>query len=280
MKLFTFLLLLSLSASSAADVSTRLQQNASDFFKNPSAKRNLIKLLNTPASFEEDEQNDIPSFELEGELGVLLTTGNTNTSMLKLALDAAQEFENWSNHYSMQVLQRRTKLDDENFDDINNGRLQASAQFDYKLLNPRYRLFTYTEFDDNQFLQLRNQITSVVGWSHLAWKKERTQFRYSIGPGWTRFKVENTGLVTQEMIVRATVNYAYQFKNDARFKQSVSAEMGEVNTRARAQTSVSAKIIDRLAMKFSFEVNLDENVSQNIDNFTTQTSVTIVYQFF
>ncbi|MFC4700255.1 YdiY family protein [Glaciecola siphonariae] len=282
MKILLTLMLCLLATSVNADMNARLQQKASDFFKNPSAKRNLIKLLNTHPTYSEsdDETPDYPSFDLEGEFGVLVTTGNTNTSMFKLALDADQELESWSNQYFVQFLQRNTEVDDDNIADLDTSRSQISTQFDYKLLNPKYRLFGFAEYDDNQFLQLRHQLTAVAGWSHLAWKREHTEFRYSFGPGWTRSEQEDTGFVLQEMIVRATANYAYRFENNARFRQSITAEMGEVNSKAKSLTSISAKIFERLAMKFSFEMSLDENVSRNVDNFTTQTSISMVYQFF
>jgi len=280
MKLILTIILLIYAASSIAGSSLGPQQKASDFFKNPSAKRSLIKLLNSHPNFEDNQADDIPSFQLDGEFGVLLTTGNTNSSMVKLALEADQELQNWSNTYFMQVLQRETDVNDANIDEIKNKRVQLWAQFDYKLQNPNYRFFTYTEYDDNQFILLRNQFTSVVGWSHLAWKKEHTEFRYSFGPGWARSKQGDTGLTVEEFIIRATTNYSYQFENNARFRQIISAEMGKVNKKARSLTSVSAKIVDSLAMKLSFEVILDENVSQNVDNFTTQTSISLVYQFF
>ena len=86
--------------------------------------------------------------------------------------------------------------------------------------------------------------------------------------------------VTKEMIVRATANYDYDFENDAKFRQTLSAEVGQVNKRARSKTSISAKIFERLAMRFSFEMALDENVSAQVDSFSTQTSISMVYQFF
>jgi putative salt-induced outer membrane protein YdiY len=265
-----------------AEIDTSAEQKASDFFQNPSAKRNLIKLLNSSASDQwgDDETDDIPSFDLDAEFGVLVTTGNTSTSMLKLALDSQHELEGWSNRYFAQVLQRNTELNDENFQDLETNRLQVSAQLDYKLTEPNNRLFVYAEYDDNQFLSLRDQYTAVVGWSQLAWKKAHTEFRYSIGPGYTRSEQGDTNLVTKEMIVRATANYDYEFDNEARFRQTLSAEMGEVNTRARSKTSISAKILKRLAMQFSFEMAVDENVSANVDSFSTQTSISMVYQFF
>jgi putative salt-induced outer membrane protein YdiY len=278
---FTLCILLVLFTTSAfADANARLQQKASDFFKNPNSKRNLIKLLSThPFDIEEDEEAvTYPSFELDGEFGILMTTGNTNSRMLKLAFDSDHEFESWSNQYFMQVLRQQTEVD--GVKNIDNNRVQVSSQFDYKLLNPKYRLFAYAEYDDNQFLELRHQISGVVGWSHVAWKHDHTEFRYSLGPGWAHSEQEDTGLEINEFIVKATANYAYRFKNDARFRQTITAEIGEMNNKARSLTSISAKIYEQLAMKFSFEMSLDENVSQNIDNFTTQTSVSMVYQFF
>lgn len=282
MKYTLLLLLLVYSAVCRAGADAGSQQKASDFFQNPSAKRSLIKLLNSSASgqWDEDETDDTPSFDLDAEFGVLMTTGNTSTRMLKLALDSQHELKGWSNQYFAQVLQRNTELKDVNFQDLETNRVQVSAQLDYKLTEPNNRLFVYAEYDDNQFLSLRDQYTAVVGWSQLAWKKAHTEFRYSVGPGYTRSEQGDTNLVVKEMIVRATANYNYEFENDARFRQTISAEVGEVNTRARSKTSISAKILERLAMKFSFEMAVDENVSANVESFSTQTSISMVYQFF
>ena len=279
MKIIISLLLLLFTVSASADYNARLQQKASDFFKNPSSKRNLIKLLNSHSiEIHNDEPEEYPSFELDGEFGVLMTTGNTNSRMLKLALESDHEFESLSNQYFMQILRHQSKVDGN--EDIDENRLQLSSQFDYKLLNPEHRLFAYAEYDDNQFLKLRRQVTGVVGWSHVMWKEEHTELRYSLGPGYARSEQEDTELIINEMIVRATANYAYRFDNNARFRQTITAEIGEVNNKAKSQTSISAKIYERLAMKFSFEMSLDENVSRNVDTFTTQTSVSMVYNFF
>jgi putative salt-induced outer membrane protein YdiY len=281
MKYTLLLFILVFSAFCPAESVVRAEKDAADFFKNPSAKRSLIKLLNSsPSDQWSENEDDIPSFNLDAEFGVLVTTGNTSTQMLKLALDSQHELEDWSNRYSIQVLQRNTKLNDEDLRDLETNRLQMSAQLDHKLRDPNKRFFVYAEYDDNQFLRVRDQYTAVVGWSQLAWKKAHTQFRYSVGPGYTRSEQGDTQLVTQEVIVRATANYDFDFDNDAKFRQTLSAEMGEVNKRARSKTSISAKIFERLAMRFSFEMALDENVSAQVDSFSTQTSISMVYQFF
>nr|WP_168711023.1 DUF481 domain-containing protein [Ningiella ruwaisensis] len=272
---------MSVSAFADADFDAISQQKASDFFSNPSAKRNLLRLLNTDLEYSEDEmEEDIPSFELDGEVGILATTGNTETSMVKLALEANHELEDWSNTYFLQVLSRTTKLDDDEIEDLETNRFHLYSQLDYKLRDPQKRLFIYAEYDDNQFLKLRDQITGVVGWSQVLWQEEHTNFRYSIGPGYTKSEQESTDLNIEEMIIRATANFSYEFENESRFRQSISAEMGEVASRARSNTSISAQIYERLAMKLSFEVAFDENVAQNIENLTTQTSISMVYQFF
>jgi len=281
MKYTLLLLLLVSSAFCMADSNARAEKKAADFFKNPSAKRSLIKLLNSsPLDQWSEKEEDFPSLKLDAEFGVLVTTGNTSTQMLKLALDSQQELQEWSNRYFIQILQQDTELNDEDFQDLETNRLQMSAQLDHKLSTPTNRLFVYAEYDDNQFLRVRDQYTAVVGWSQLAWKKAHTEFRYSVGPGYTRSEQGDTELVTEEMIVRATANYDYDFENDAKFRQTLSAEVGQVNKRARSKTSISAKIFERLAMRFSFEMALDENVSAQVDSFSTQTSISMVYQFF
>ncbi len=272
--LFIVLLFLPLKAFSA-DISSLHQQKASDFFKNAhKKKRNMMRMLNEKHKKSKMEENQLA---MSGEFGFLTTSGNTKTSVLKMALDTQHELKSWSNQYSFQALRRASEVKG---DSVENNRMQFSTQLDYKLLKDTNRLFVYAEYDDNEFLSLRDQITAVFGWRQIAWEKENSSFGYSVGPGYVAFRRENTGESFYDFIVRTTADFSYQFKNNAKFRHNLSAEMSEENTKARSVTSVTAKVFEKLAMKLSFEMILDENVSVNVDEFTTQTSVSLVYQFF
>ncbi|GLR71037.1 hypothetical protein GCM10007852_19450 [Agaribacter marinus] len=233
-----------------------------------------MRMLNEKHKKSKMEENQLA---MSGEFGFLTTSGNTKTSVLKMALDTQHELKSWSNQYSFQALRRASEVKG---DSVENNRMQLSTQLDYKLLKDTNRLFVYAEYDDNEFLRLRDQITAVFGWRQIAWKKEKSSFGYSVGPGYVAFRRGNTGESFYDFIVRTTADFSYQFKNNAKFRHNLSAEMSEENTKARSVTSVTAKVFEKLAMKLSFEMTLDENVSVNVDEFTTQTSVSLVYQFF
>lgn len=257
------------------------QSKASDFFKNPSKEKDLLKSL-----FESNDKKQRPDqpFSLDGELGVLATTGNTDTSMIKLAIDSSHEMEDWSNRYEAQFLQRNNTFESTEVEGatetIKTTRVGISAQFDYKLTKDTNRLFGYLEYDDNQFNNLREQITLVTGWSQVMWKEAESEFRYSIGPGYSHFKQESTDVQVESMIVRGTMLYNYTFSKSSRFRQEFAAELGDQIAKVRSQSSFTSKIFKKLAMKLSFNVVLNDSVAEGDKVLSTQTSVSMVYQFF
>lgn len=251
------------------------QGKAADFFLDPSKERDLLQSLFDNNPLQKKQQKP---FTLAGEAGVLITTGNTETSMVKVAFDSNHETENWSNSYATQFLQRTTDVPDTG--KIETTRFEISGQFDYKLGNDNNRLFAYVEYDDNQFNLLRDQATIVTGWSQVMWQNEDSEFRYSIGPGYSYLVQERTDTTLQEMIVRGTLNYNLSFGDDARFRQVFSAEVGQELTKAGSQSSITAKIFEKLAMKLSLDVVLNDNVSDEDKVVSTQTSISMVYQFF
>lgn len=257
------------------------QSKASDFFKDPSKEKDLLASL---FKTNDRKQNPNRPFALDGEVGLLITTGNSDTSMIKLALDSSQELEDWSNRYEVQLLQRintiKSSSSESGTDEIETTRILVSGQFDYKLTDETKRLFGYVEFDDNQFNLLREQFTAVTGWSQVMWQNSESQFRYSIGPGYSHFLQERTGTRLSGPITRGTLLYSLKFNKHARFRQEISAEVGNGLSKAQSNTSFTSTIFKKLGMKLSFNVVFNENVAEEDKVLSTQTSVSMVYQFF
>lgn len=263
------------------------QDKASDFFKNLSGEKNLLDALYSKSREKAQKDATLKPFTLAGEVGLLNTSGNTDTSIAKLAIESNHEMTNWSNRYETEFLRHSNTIREvtDNIElesrrvEIETTRIEISAQFDYKLVDPHKRLFSYIEYDDNEFNNLRNQKTLVMGWSQVAWKEDKSEFRYSIGPGYSHIEQQRDDLTIEEMIVRGTVFYNLEFGSNARFRQTLSAELGEIITKARSQSSISANIFGKLAMKFSLNIVFNENVAQQDSQLSTQTSITMVYQF-
>lgn len=250
------------------------------FFKNLSKEKNLLDALYSKSRELPEKDAALKPLTLAGEIGVLDTSGNSNASIVKLAIESNHEMTNWSNRYESQFLRKTNTIrDDIGKSRVQTSRIEISAQFDYKLVQPNSRLFAYVEYDDNEFNRLRDQATVVMGYSKVAWKQEKSEFRFSIGPGFTHLRQTRDNRTIEEMIVRGTLYYNLNFGENARFRQTISAEIGDEISRAKFQSSLTAKIFEKLAVKFSINVFKNDNVSSEDSILSSQTSVSMVYQF-
>ncbi len=227
----------------------------------------------------ESSSADAKEFTMDGELGVILTTGNTETSTIKAKLNAHQELTQWSNDYIIEGLYRRDGDVDEGVEEVKDQKLFMSAQGNYKLDNPNHRLFAYTSYEDNRFSGYEYQGTLAAGWGQQVWKDETSSFNYSIGPGYA-FAETDAGESQNGLIVRGAADYKWKISDTSTFRQLISTEVGEDNTKSRSETSLTAKINGSLAMKISLVLNHNSEVAENKENLDTETAVTLVYTFF
>ena len=220
-------------------------------------------------------------FKLNGELGFLTSSGNTNTASIKIALDSEHELTEWSNRYRLEALYRESSVED-GPRDVSAQRFYSSGEFDYKLKNPDQRLFIFGEYDNNRFGPYDYQLAVAAGWAHRAIAGEKYNLRYSIGPGYG-LAVREDGEddeQNQGFILRASIEYQHQLDSGAQLRQFVSAEANDYATRSRSETSLSTQVMESLAMKLSFIMDYNsgaENASKSVD---TETSIALVYQFF
>jgi putative salt-induced outer membrane protein len=222
---------------------------------------------------------------LSGEFGMLAASGNTNTTTFKAALTSEHEMRQWSNNYHSEIVYKQNKTDTDTI--VTAQRFLVSAQLDYKLPSKNNRLFVYAEYDTDRFNGFRYQSAIAAGWSAHAWKNKDSQFRYSVGPGYAYSEREVVGEeapnsydVLSEMIVRASLDYRLSLSDSARFRQFVSTEAGQETNRSRSETTLTASIIQSLAMKLSFVVIYNDGTLQRNEDLSTETSVSLVYQFF
>lgn len=246
------------------------------------ASNDILKKL----YLKERQQKQKPEgMNLSGEFGVLSATGNTNTTTFKAALTSEHEMRRWSNRYHTELIYKQNKVDSDTI--VTAQRFSTNVQLDYKLPSKNNRLFVYAEYDHDRFNGFRYQSALAAGWSTHAWKNKDSQFRYSVGPGYSYSEREIINAenytshdVFKEMIVRASLDYRLTLSDSANFRQFVSTEAGQETNRSRAETTLTASIIESLAMKLSFVMIYNDGTLQENVDLSTETSVSLVYQFF
>ncbi len=246
-------------------------------------------LFLSKAPFQNDEQNqktDVhrDTFELSGELGIIYVNGNTTGSTLTGKINGKQDFRKWHNRYAAKVLYQQNERDiNEQSELVTNAQnVNFSIQSDYKLDDPKNRLFMFAEYEDNRFNSYRYQAALAVGWTEELWSDDDSELIYSIGPGYARSIAKQASDAKSQtgLIVRAAMEYEKKLTKYATFRQYVSTETDDEFSRSISETSVDAKISGALKMKLSVAMTHNRSPQQLDEALDTQTAVTLVYQFF
>ena len=238
----------------------------------------------TNSAFAQDAAKD-KSLTMDGEFGFIFTTGNTETTSASAGLSAKQELEMWSNEYLINGLYKKDTIEKLVLDEIKDveqtsaQKFFASAQGNYKLDNPKHRLFVFASYEDDRFSNFKYQSTIAAGWNQKVWDNEKSSFNYSIGPGYSFAKKQNDESASGA-IIRGALNYKWKISDTARFTQTLSTEVGSDNTKSRAESALSAQISGGLSMKLSLKFDHNSDVAPGVEKLDTETAVTLVYSFF
>ena len=231
--------------------------------------------------------DEVKPLTLDGEFGFISTTGNTETTSFKGKLAAHQELQMWSNDFVLESLYKKDEVNGES--KTTAQKYFLSGQGNYKLDNPDHRLFGFASYEDDKFSSYDYQATLAAGWQQKLWEEKTSKFSYSIGPGYafskTRDTIDDNGNVVKGqsengLIVRGALDYQWKISDTATFKQLLSSEVGEDNTKSKSETSLSAQISGSLSLKVSLIMDHNSKVAEEKENLDTQTAVTVVYTFF
>ena len=244
-------------------------------------KKLLLAIAGTCVAASAIAQDEPKPFTMDGEFGLIVTTGNTETTSATAGITAQQELENWSNDYQIKGLYKEETViqDGEEVERTSAQKFFASAQGNYKLENPDHRLFVFSSYEDDRFSNFAYQATLAGGWSQKMWKTEKTAFEYSVGPGYSWAETQ-AGVDNDSFIVRGSAAFKWFISDTAKFTQTASTEVGSENTKSRAESALTATISGSLSMKVSLRLDHNSNVAQGVEKLDTETAVTLVYNFF
>lgn len=235
--------------------------------------------------------------QVEAELGILLTSGNTESSALSGRLDIKQELDDWRNNYIAQGLYKRdqTRQSVEGVmreqSRVTAERYFLSAQADYKLDEAYRGLFLFGSFEESKFSGYEYQGTLAAGYSNRLFKTPYAFLDYSVGPGLSFTRTDesvasNGNLVDNRnsvsAIVRLSALYQYEFSDNAKFVQTVASDVAlesEANTRSKSVTAVTANISKSFALKASLTITHNSEVPALRENTDSTVLMSLVYSF-
>lgn len=218
-------------------------------------------------------------WEGEGEVGVLITSGNTEETNINSRLGLVYEEAIWRNKGEFRS--NFSETDDETTAEKYRGELQT----DYKFEGSQY-LFVRGAYEDDRFSGYDFQSSLTTGYGNRVWQRgERSFLDLSAGVGYRFNKLEEPdedgNRDEEEAIGRLAGQFDYALSENALFRQKLSTEIGldENNTITESETSLQSKVVGNLSMKLAYLVQHVSDEPEGSDDMDTEISLALLYGF-
>ena len=179
------------------------------------------------------------------------------------------------------LLKSQQNEDDEFESTANKWDISAQTNYTIGEVGKNY-LYGNLAHEQNKFNDFESQSSFSAGWGRHWFETETSSFFADIGPGIKYDITRATGESSTNLIIQAQALYQHKFNEHVAFKQFFVAkqatESGE-NSVYKSETSVTAKLIDALQLKFAIRVDYNTEVGPDSENTNSETSMTLIYSF-
>jgi len=212
-------------------------------------------------------------WELSTEFGVTMTTGNTDTQALKGKIKGGLDYFSGRLTYLTQFY--RKTVDEERSADKWKVGIKHNIH-----LSENSSTFSIIEYAQDKFASARKKATFAAGYTQRLFDNNALLWNADIGPGmtWTEHELGKSN----QRIIHFGSQLKLKLNDKTEFEQSVVADF-DVNGRNkdvyRAETALSASVVENLKMKLSYAMKFDADVDVDKEKLDTETSVSLVYIF-
>ncbi|MFE8072273.1 DUF481 domain-containing protein [Marinobacteraceae bacterium S3BR75-40.1] len=217
-------------------------------------------------------------WEGDVELGLLISSGNTNETTFVGEVDLTQELAAWRHRILLEsrYTENAKRTTAENY--------SAASQVDYKLTDTDY-VYARWHYQDDRFSGFDYQASVIGGYGWRFWQQGERFLDLSAGLGYRVRQLKepdpDNDIDEEEPIARLAASLEYPISENASFEQETSTELTLDNyeTVTESESSLKANLNDSLALKVSYSIEHDSNVPKDTKNTDTLTSLTVLYQF-
>ena len=220
----------------------------------------------------------------EGNLGGGVTTGNTDTVDVGIALKVAKEFGPWK-------VAADGGFDFGQVDGTDNRRrwwVGSQVQRDF---TDRLYGFGDISYEEDDFSGFDSRLFIGTGAGYHVYKEKPLLWSVEVAPGYRRSIVsaETDGLVPPTIVtpsftandfaVRGSSKFAYHFNENVVFTNDTDVIWSDTSTQTVNTAALSAQLTERISGRVSFQVRHETDPPVGFVNTDTATRVSIVYGF-
>ncbi len=207
----------------------------------------------------------------EAELGIVATSGNTETTSVKARAGVIHENEKW----------RHTgKFDALNTSDATrttSERYMLSGKSDYKFDDRSYA-FGLLSYENDRFAGFDYRTSEILGYGYRVIREDNLTLDLEVGPGAQQTKLRD-GSSENKLVGYLAGKLLWKISPSASLSEDLTSEISSDATIVRSVTALTAQLVGSLAMKLSFTARYTSEVPVTVKDMDTETAVTLVYGF-
>ena len=224
------------------------------------------------------------------ELGMIATSGNTESTTLKGKFSALHDLKKTKNLFVIEGFYKEDGIQYEadgetiSEDQVTAEKYFISDQFDFKIDSEHRGVFIFGSYEQDKFSGLDYQSTLAAGYTDRFFSTEKSYLDISLGPGIAFSKAEDTdemdGETEQSAILRISFNFLYKLSENAKITQTFASDASPdsgTNSKTKAETAITASMTANMALKASFTIDQNTHPETGKRHADTQTAVTLVY---
>lgn len=243
-----------------------------------------LKLSEAGVAAVSAEGDDFKPWAGDVELGLVLSSGNTESTAIRANAELLHEMKDFRNKYLIQTLfQRNSQFDRENNSKTSNTtgqRLNLVGQSNYKFHRSEFSIFGRGAYLNDRFGAFREQASIAAGSAMRIYEEGDNYWDIETGPGFAHQETSD-GERSTGIIWYAATNLDYQLNEHNSFRQSLewSVSLDGKNSSWQSRSAFTSQVSGQLSMRLGFLVKYDSNPGEFRSKTDTETSATLVYSF-
>lgn len=212
------------------------------------------------------------------ELGMILTTGNSQTTNINSKLNIVQQLKKWRNTYTFSSIYADSD------DTKTEEKYRGTVQGDY-IFNDHQFWYVRGAYDKNLFSGYEYQSSTSTGYGNRFWQEDDGSYlEASVGLGYRNNIIDENNTTDDSEhtpITRFSATYEKNLSKTSLFRQELNTEIGTEHGSSITESvsSLQANIVDNLAMKVSYRIKYSSEVPADTENTDTETTVSMLYSF-
>lgn len=218
----------------------------------------------------------------EGEAGLVIASGNTETETANAKLQFASEIDKWKHEFGGSALYASSEPDG-----TTAQRWEAFEQSDYNF-SPRTFWFGAFRYEDDEFSGFESQAIASTGIGRKFIDTDVTKFTGTAGVGYkffeTRDAFDDAGVLLEpgdtdsEVVFRGTLDYDHELTATTSLLNEFVVEAGADNTFVQNDVSLQVKMTDLLALAVGYSVRHNTDPPVGFEETDTLTTINLVYE--